>query len=189
MTRVQLDTERLLLRELREDDWQAMHEYHSDPVVRRYMRPRFYHARQTHEFVLRTMAQAASAHRGYFGLAIVRKTEPRLIGFCSLYVRNAAAGRASVGWEIARPYWRQGYATEAARALLGWGFGTLGLHSVFAESYRANVGSIRVMEKLGMEPEQGAWQLWLPNLLLQGEVRPMVHYGLLRPEAPANPRV
>jgi len=55
-----------------------------------------------------------------------------------------------VAWRLARPYWGQGYATEAARAALNYGFGELGLDEIVAVTVPANQRSRRVMERLGM---------------------------------------
>jgi RimJ/RimL family protein N-acetyltransferase len=55
-----------------------------------------------------------------------------------------------IGWRIGRPFWGHGYATEAARAALEFGFGRLGLERIFAFTTPANTRSLRVMEKLGM---------------------------------------
>jgi [ribosomal protein S5]-alanine N-acetyltransferase len=56
---------------------------------------------------------------------------------------------ATVGFEIAHPYWGQGYATEALRALLNWGFEALDLHRIWGDCVAENAGSWRAMEKLG----------------------------------------
>jgi RimJ/RimL family protein N-acetyltransferase len=55
-----------------------------------------------------------------------------------------------VAWRLARPYWGHGYATEAARAALDYGFGQLGLREIVAVTVPANRRSRRVMERLGM---------------------------------------
>ncbi|MDH6124388.1 GNAT family N-acetyltransferase [Kitasatospora sp. GP82] len=56
------------------------------------------------------------------------------------------------GWTFARAHWGQGYATEAARAVLGWGFGALGLQQITAMIHHGNTGSTAVARRLGFTP-------------------------------------
>ena len=61
--------------------------------------------------------------------------------------------RAELGYWVGVPYWNRGVATEAARALVAFGFGALGLHRVQARHLTRNPASGRVMQKLGMRLE------------------------------------
>jgi ribosomal-protein-alanine N-acetyltransferase len=60
---------------------------------------------------------------------------------------------AELGYWIGVPYWGQGYATEAARELLRYGFEDLGLHRIFASHFKHNLASGRILVKLGMRYE------------------------------------
>lgn len=62
-------------------------------------------------------------------------------------------GRGEIGYWVGTPYWNRGYVTEAARAVLGFGFESLGLHRIFAMHFSRNPSSGRVMQKLGMKHE------------------------------------
>jgi [ribosomal protein S5]-alanine N-acetyltransferase len=75
-----------------------------------------------------------------------------VIGACGLRV-EAGQGRGELGYWVGRPWWGNGYMPEAARAVLGFGFGTLGLRRIFAHHLGGNDASGRVMEKLGMRRE------------------------------------
>ena len=66
---------------------------------------------------------------------------------------NPRAKRAEMGYWVGRKYWKQGIATEAAKAMLEFGFKKLGLHSVIARYFDINPASGRVMEKCGMKYE------------------------------------
>ena len=68
--------------------------------------------------------------------------------------------RAELGYWVGLPYWRRGFATEAGRRLLAWGFGELGLHRIQAHHLMRNPASGRVLEKLGMSCE-GIHRDWL----------------------------
>jgi len=61
--------------------------------------------------------------------------------------------RAELGYWIAMSFWGLGYATEAARAAVEFGFGPLGLHRINAHYFAGNIGSKRVLEKIGMRRE------------------------------------
>lgn len=90
----------------------------------------------------------------------------------------AAPRDAEAGWRLARRHWRQGYATEGARAVLEHGFATVGLHEVWAETMAVNEPSRRVMTRLGMHhlrTEHREWDEPLPGAD-QGEVV----YGITR---------
>jgi len=62
-------------------------------------------------------------------------------------------GRGEIGYWIGVPYWNRGYVTEAARAVIGWAFESLGLHRVFAYHFTRNPASGRVLQKIGMTHE------------------------------------
>ncbi|NIV36970.1 MAG: GNAT family N-acetyltransferase [Anaerolineae bacterium] len=86
-----------------------------------------------------------------FELALERKEDGRVIGLVGLIRRDHRQGE--VGWALAAEYRGQGYATEAARALLDYGFASLDLHRIHADTNSDNVASLRVMERLGMRRE------------------------------------
>lgn len=75
-----------------------------------------------------------------------------LIGCVGLAI-NHADENAELGFWLGEPYWNQGYMTEAARAVLEHGFESLGLHRIHAHHMSRNLGSGRVLEKIGMRPE------------------------------------
>jgi ribosomal-protein-alanine N-acetyltransferase len=86
-------------------------------------------------------------------VAITDRTDDRLIGNCGIRVNDPDLREANIGYELDPRHWGRGYATEAARAILGFGFDELGLHRVWAECVADNTGSARVLEKLGMRRE------------------------------------
>jgi RimJ/RimL family protein N-acetyltransferase len=89
-----------------------------------------------------------------FQLAITLPAESeQLIGNCGLRVNNPQQREGNIGYELAPGYWGCGYATEAARAMLAFGFDGLGLHRIWAECVADNVASAHVLQKLGMRCE------------------------------------
>jgi ribosomal-protein-alanine N-acetyltransferase len=91
--------------------------------------------------------------RGEFvNFAIVLLADGALIGAIGLSL-NQAHENAELGYWIGKPYWGNGYCTEAARAVLHYGFTRLGLNRVAAHHLSRNPASGRVMEKIGMQYE------------------------------------
>ena len=83
--------------------------------------------------------------------------------------------RAELGYWLGTPYWNRGYTTEAAAALVNFGFDTLTLNRIEAGHYRSNPASGRVMQKLGMQQEGILRQ----HILRFGKFEDRVVYGLL----------
>ena len=92
------------------------------------------------------------ASGGELRFAITLLTDGRLIGGIGLRM-NAPHRHAELGYWLGVPYWGQGYATEAAREMLRYGFQDLRLHRIFASHFQNNPASGRVMQKLGMRHE------------------------------------
>ncbi len=84
--------------------------------------------------------------------AITCRKDGKLLGAVSLTVQHSHS-RAELGYWIGKPYWRNGYCTEAARAVTEYGFTVLRLNRVFAMYMTRNPSSGRVMAKLGMKSE------------------------------------
>jgi RimJ/RimL family protein N-acetyltransferase len=86
--------------------------------------------------------------------------------------------RAELGYWLGRPYWNQGYTTEAARELLRFGFTELGLHRIYASHFSRNPASGRVMQKIGMQYEGTLRQ----HLSKWGQFEDLKLYGILQTE-------
>jgi len=85
-------------------------------------------------------------------LAITLKNDGRQIGGIGLRI-DREHHHAELGYWLGASYWRNGYATEAAREMVRYGFQDLGLHRIFASHFGHNPASGRVLQKLGMRPE------------------------------------
>ncbi len=175
-----LQTDRLLLRDFVEDDIPAVHCYASDPEVVRYMVWGPNAEQESREAVERWLAQQGTDPRLDFALAIVLRAEERLIGGCSIRVSDPASRAAYIGYCLNRDYWGRGYGTEAARALVAFGFQQLGLRRIFATCDTRNVASARVLEKAGMRREGHLRE----HKLIRGEWRDSYVYAILEHERP-----
>jgi RimJ/RimL family protein N-acetyltransferase len=145
-----LTTNRLILREFAEDDWRAVLAYQSDPAYLRYNPYSYRNEHDVRSFVRMFMDWSREIPRKKYQLAIVLKSDERLIGNGGIRMQTAHSEVADIGYEIDRRYWGQGYATEAACALLAFGFNQLHLHRIWAYCIAENVASARVLEKIGM---------------------------------------
>lgn len=86
--------------------------------------------------------------------------EGQPVGMALLKDVDRLKGEAELGYWIGRPHWGRGYATEAAAAMLDYGFETLGLRTVLAVTLEDNPGSLRVLTKLGfVEVGRTTWAL------------------------------
>jgi RimJ/RimL family protein N-acetyltransferase len=148
-----LTTERLLLREFVEGDWPAVLAYQCD---QRYLR--FYKWEQRTDEEVRAsvekfVEQQQEDPRTKYQLAIRLQPDEVLIGNCGVRMQHAGATEAEIGYELAPDYWRRGYATEAARAILAFAFNEVKVHRVWAHCIAENVASAHVLEKLGLRLE------------------------------------
>ncbi|MEZ4629486.1 MAG: GNAT family N-acetyltransferase [Deinococcales bacterium] len=177
-----LHTARLLLRPFTEADIDAIFSLQSNAHVLRYWdAPPWKERAQAERFITRCkkMAQEGSGIR----LAIERAAEGRLtdrvfIGWCAFFRWNPEYRSAGIGYCFAEGAWGQGFATEAAGALLQWAFDTLDLNRVQAELDTRNLASARVLEKLGFVREGTLRE----DCIVNAEVSDSWVYGLLRRE-------
>jgi [ribosomal protein S5]-alanine N-acetyltransferase len=167
-----LDTDRLLIRDLRESDLDAVHET-LDLDLWLPGRSRAERARWLTWTVL-DYEQRRLAHQPPYGeYAIVLKRTSKLVGLVGLvpsmmpfglldyYARNSPTGADSFNvpelglfWGVSSTHQRQGFATEAGAAMLAFGFGELKLRRMVATTEHDNTASIGVMRRLGMRIER-----------------------------------
>lgn len=177
-----LDTPRLLLRPLRNDDADALLAIFSDPEVMRYWNTPPWTTRQDAlAFIAGTTA--ALAEGATLALGIVRKADQQLIGKCLLASYAPASRRAELGFGIARQAWGQGHVQEAAGALITHAFDALGLRRIEAEIDPANLASARALERLGFQREGLLRQRWE----IDGVLSDSALYGLLRDDRDPRP--
>ncbi len=146
-----LATERLRLRRLRPDDLDALVDLDSDPEVMRWLSGGTPTPREFIEEVVLPGFLARYPTRPWLGVWMAELPDGPPIGWVSLRpVRPEAPAWASLGYRLRRAGWGRGYATEAARAVLGQAFGTGDLERVEATVYEDNLRSQRVLAKLGL---------------------------------------
>ncbi len=172
-----LNTPRLRLRPFAQTDTDAIFALQSNPRVLRYWdEPAWKTRSQAERFIVRCgeIEQEGAGAR----LAIERGDDSAFIGWCGFGGWNPVYRSARMGYCLDEAAWGQGFATEAADAVLQWAFDTLDLNRVQAETDTRNTASSRVLEKLGFVREGTLRE----DCIVDGEVSDSWVYGLLRRE-------
>ncbi|GAA0625806.1 GNAT family N-acetyltransferase [Kutzneria viridogrisea] len=146
---VHLETDRLVLRRFTERDADLLVELDSDPEVMRYLDTGRPTPRDVveHEVLPRILA-GYRQHERFGRWAALDRADGRFLGWIALGPPGERG--CELGYRLRRAEWGKGYATEGGRAVIGLGFGELGVRRVYAETMFVNAGSRRVMEKCGL---------------------------------------
>ena len=164
---MQLNTERLMIRDFMADDVHDLHAIFGDAETMKNCEPA-YDFEKTKRFLMDFCIGRKGA------LAAVHRESGRVIGY--LLFNQFDEGVYEMGWIFNRRYWRQGYAYEACKAVIDHAFDQLNAHKIFAEAIDANK-SVGLMKKLGMKPEGVQRSQTKDN---DGNWADLYFYGLLR---------
>ena len=149
---ITLESERLLLRTMQPSDLDGLLKIFTDQKVM----DAFNHPLFTREQMEGWMARNLS-HQEQFGyglFSVILKSENQLIGDCSLENMDVdGTQETELGYDFLSDYWNQGFATEAGRAVVAYGFDSLNLQRIFASYFMRNPASGRVLGKIGMQEE------------------------------------
>lgn len=161
-----LVTDRLVLRPMTLADVDAVWSYQSreDVCAMLLFEPRT-RARVTELVRAHAEALSLAGDGDYLQIAVARREDGVMLGDIYLAIKSVENLTAEIGWTFHPDHHGRGYATEAARAVLGLVFGRLGVHRVIAEYDPRNAASIAVAERLGMRPEA----LFRQDLWFKGE--------------------
>ena len=171
--RVDLSTERLLLRPFAFDDVDDVLAYASDPEVARYVPlPQPYTRDDAVEFIARQVLADWST-QPLFAIVL----EHRVVGGIGLRIQESHE-IAELGYALAKPHWGRGLMPEAAKAVIAWAFERYDLHKVYSFADTRNRRSWRVMEKLGMTREA----ILRGHHKFRDEHIDDAYYGILRTE-------
>ena len=170
-----LVTDRLVLRRPSLGDAPAVYEYGRDPDVTRYMTFPTHQSRADAESFLAACGPRWDAGQEYCWLIALRD-QGRVIGAISARVRGHAT---DIGYVLARAHWRQGYATEASRAVVAWAAECPETYRVWAVCDVENAASAHVLEKLGMSRE-GVLRRWIMHPNVSPAPRDCYVYALAR---------
>ena len=146
-----ITTERLILRQWRQSDFEPFAQLNADPRVREYFLGVLTRQESDRELV------GFSHHIdtcGWGSWAVSLRQTDEFIGFIGLdevYFKMPFFPAIDIGWRLSFNHWGQGYATEGAQAALQHGFNVLGLKEIVAYTAKQNYRSRHVIEKIGMQ--------------------------------------
>lgn len=170
-----LPTARLALRPLCLDDAAPLFAMYSDIEFMRYWSfPAMKRFEQAVDYLARRMQGSAAELEIVWAIELTATRE--VIGLCSLFNVDMASKRAEIGFGLQRPFWGQGYMSEAARAVVDCAFDVFGLRRLEADIDPRNVASIRLVERLGFIREGLLRERWL----IDGRIADSAIYGLLQ---------
>lgn len=177
-----METERLIMRRWRDDDRDPFAAMNADAEVMEHF-PALLSREQSDGFVDRIEAEF-DVH-GYGLWAIEVRKSGEFIGFTGLALQTFEAPftpMVEVGWRLAKAAWGHGYAIEAARQAVRYGFDEAGLDEIVSMTTVGNTRSRKVMERLGMTRDI-ADDFYHPNVPADSPLRPHVLYRLKRGRA------
>ena len=147
-----LKTDRLILRPIKRSDAQDLYAYAQDPAVSRHVLwDAHKNVQESRQFIRAARRQYRRGLPGSF--AITLRDSGRMIGTVGFMWLNPDWQSAEVGYSLSREYWNRGIMTEALRAVIAFGFDTLGLNRIEAQHETDNPASGRVMQHVGMRYE------------------------------------
>jgi RimJ/RimL family protein N-acetyltransferase len=170
-------TDRLILRRFRAADAPVLAAYRSDPAVARYQSWDAPFPLGKAETAVANFIASDPDHPGWFQYAVERIEDRVLVGDVAVRLHDNRQ-QAEIGFTLATEHQKQGYATEAVRAVLDRLFRVQGLHKVTGECDARNVGSYSLLERLGFRREG----LLRQQTYLKGEWTDDLIYGLLATE-------
>ena len=148
-----IETERLLLRRMEDEDLDDFLEYEQRPEHTRYLARGPYVEKRACEFIAQMRDLEIGAEETYLHLALELRTTGKMIGTVCIKVTSRVHRQGDIGWFLHGDYQGQGIATEASRALVAFAFADVGLHRITAHCDTSNERSRRMMERLGMRRE------------------------------------
>lgn len=178
------ETERLTLRRWRPEDHAPMAVLNGDAETMRFF-PSALTPTESDVFIRRMQDRMLAD--GFAMAPVMRTSDGALVGAVGLLAARFEAHftpAVEIGWRLAKPYWGQGYATEAAKAWLEIGFERHGLNEIVSFTAAVNEPSRRVMERIGMTRDQ-AGDFLHPMVPETSPLRPHVLYRIRRPARPA----
>ncbi len=172
-----LVTERLILRKLAVSDYKDMYEYSKMPETCRYL---LWSPHDTPRFTKKYLSYLQGQYRNgsFYDFAVVEKESGKMIGTCGFTSFDLANNAAEVGYVLSPDFWGKGYAVEALRRLMRFGFHELELHRMEAKIMEGNDASMRVSEKCGMRREA----VHKKAMFIKGSYHTIVEYAILSEE-------
>ena len=145
-----IETSRLIIRDFILEDWIDVHSYASNPKVTEYTLWGPNNEAETKSYVYQQLEKQQTNDRTDFEFAVILKDTNQLIGGCGINIKEL---NAEIGYCFNADYWGNGYASEASKVLLRLAFEEFKVHRVYATCRPGNMGSAKVLSKIGMKKE------------------------------------
>ena len=174
----ELHTSRLHLRAFRTADLEGLHAIHSDPEVVRYL---FWEVRSLEEnraALERKMSDSVWEEGRAFCWAVIETETQMLLGEVVLICRSALHQQAELGYVFGTASQGRGFAGEAVQAVLDFAFQHLPVHRIYARTDARNLGSRKLLERVGLRQEAH----FIQSEIFKGEWSDEVHCAILRQE-------
>ena len=175
---LELESERLLFRKYKADNYAVFYDMLSNLGNMKYRSSETKNVEEVHRYIDWGIHCAEQEPCINYRYAVVLKETGETIGSCELAFTDKDP--AELAWELHRNYWRKGYGTEVGRTLLKLGFEILGLRRIIADCNTLNVGSYAIMEKIGMRREAHYVQCYRGNSALNHEWCDKYLYAILQ---------
>ena len=181
LSTVIFETERLYARDFVKEDAQDVFEYAGNLESSGFQSfsPESYE--DVVKFVESRLAEQLKEPRGFFDLVLCLKDTDEMVGAIGIYL-DADRRQAELGYNLKKRFWHNGYATEAAKGFLRFGFLGLDLHRITARCDDMNAASYRVMERIGMRREAHFIKAEYTTVFGRKGWRSTYHYAILQKE-------
>ncbi|GAB2564775.1 GNAT family N-acetyltransferase [Gracilibacillus alcaliphilus] len=170
--------EEINLRPIRKSDWEEVHDYASQSVVCQFQPWGPNTIEESQAFVEQILKEAEDQPRTRYAWAVTHHKDPKLIGVGELRIQNQVNKVGEISYIIHPAYWGRGLATKTAKLLLAYGFQQHQLHRIYATCDPKNIGSSKVLQKIGMIKEGQMRE----NLWIKGRWRDSLLYSILEQE-------
>ncbi|WP_169891207.1 GNAT family N-acetyltransferase [Litchfieldia alkalitelluris] len=173
-----IESNRLLLREIKEKDFDEIYRIKSDPEVVKYLTWGPFTEEQTLNSIKKQIAFQDAKNRKVFVLAVILKDTQEVIGNALLMIENDDVETAEIGYFLHSKFWNRGLGKEVVECLIHAGFKVLNLYRIYAQCDVENVGSSHILKKMGFRLEGHFHK----NLKVKGNWRDNFLFALLREE-------
>jgi [ribosomal protein S5]-alanine N-acetyltransferase len=171
-------TRRLKIRNLRESDLEAFHQYRSNAEVTKYQGFDTYNLDQAKSFIAEHQNKLRIIPGEWVQYAIENSGSRQLVGDCAIYLHPSDSRIAELGITISHLHQRQGYAKETMAGLINFLFSKKGIHRIEETVDAENLASIRMMESLRFRKEAH----FIENIFFKGKWGSELQFAMLRRE-------
>jgi ribosomal-protein-alanine N-acetyltransferase len=172
-----LETDRLILREIREEDTEGIFQNFSDEEITDIIGMGRLSTIDDAKEIVKEFQEYHEKGTG-IAWAVTLKDGNQFIGTCTYEELDKRNNRAEIGYDLLRKYWGNGYMTEALQAIISYGFSVLNLNRIDAHTFTINTKSRNVLIRAGLV-EEGVLR---ENIRFKGEYRSEAMYSILRKE-------